>query len=203
VTRAKKGSAGCGAIGFWRCAALVGLISGFHLPSSLASAQVPQQTNFLNINIGSSRANIARALANGGYELEDGTPISFEPWYSPRYPELNITFLTQMSPSLGLIWGVSLGEGGEKYQIDPGVWLGLVYRAQLGRRSSLTFTATTLVGGNFRESACIAYYRIGGIQPVNCRLAATVLPPAETLQFLVNERGFIESRASIRYDIRF
>jgi hypothetical protein len=39
------------------------------------------------------------------------------------------------------------------------------------------------------EKTCVADYGdIGGIQAVNCRLAATALEPAETLQYLYNEK---------------
>lgn len=163
-----------------------------------------EDTFLLDVSIGSSRSQIARDLSFGGYELSDGTPVDFSDWYTPRFPDLNFIFLTQLNPSLGLSWGFSLGERGEKYRIDPGMWLGFVYRRELSRQSSLTFSALTLVGGNFRERACVGDYgEIGGIQQVNCRLAASLLPPPETLQFLVNEKGFRETRFSLRYEIRF
>lgn len=163
-----------------------------------------ENTFLLDVSIGSSRSQIARDLSFGGYELSDGTPVDFSEWYTPRFPDLNFIFLTQLNPSFGLSWGVSFGENGEKYRIDPGMWLGFVYRRQFTRQSSLTFSALTLVGGNFRERACVGDYgEIGGIQPVNCRLAASFLPPAETLQFLVNEKGYRETRFSLRYEIRF
>ncbi len=154
--------------------------------------------------MGSFRSEIAAGLAIGGYELADGTPIRFEEWYRPNFPDMNIRFLTEINPSLGLVWGLSIGESGEKYRIDPGLWLGIVYRAEISRNSSLTFSVATMIGGNFREHACIGDYgEIGGIQAVNCRLAASILPPAETLQFLVNVPGSRETRISIRYELRF
>jgi hypothetical protein len=166
--------------------------------------QFIEQTFLLDLRMGSSRSDIARDLAVGGYELSDGTPVSFEDWYHTRFPDLNVMFLTQVNRSFGLAWGFSLGERGQKYTIDPGIWLGLVYRAEISARSSFSVTALMLLGGNFRERPCVGDYGdIGGIQTVNCRLAATTLQPAETLQFLVNERGFRETRISLRYEIRF
>lgn len=168
------------------------------------AADIVGDTSLLGVSLGSSRSEIARKLSVGGYDLSGGTPIGFVDWYSPRHVDLNVLFLTQLDPSLGFTWGVSVGEKGEKYRISPGFWLGFVYRAEPSRRSSLTFSFLTLAGGDFRETPCLADYGdIGGIQPVNCRLAASVLPPAETLQFLVNERGNIETRLSVRYELRF
>jgi hypothetical protein len=162
------------------------------------------ETFLLNVTLGSSRSAIARSLADGGYELSDGTPVDFSDWYSPRYPDLTFLFLTKINETLGLSWGVSFGERGEKYRISPGVWIGLVYRKELSRNSSLTLSALTLLGGDFRERACVADYgAIGGVQQVNCRLAASFLPPNETLKFLVKERGIKETRFSLRYEFRF
>jgi hypothetical protein len=163
-----------------------------------------ENTFLLDVSIGSSRSKIARDLSFGGYELTDGTPVYFSEWYTPRLPDLNFIFLTQLTPSFGLSWGFSLGESGEKYRIDPGIWLGFIYRHEITRQSSLTISALTLIGGNLQERSCVGDYgEIGGIQQVNCRLAASTLPPAETLQFLVNEKGYRETRFSLRYEIRF
>lgn len=163
-----------------------------------------EDTFLLDVSIGSGRSQIARDLSIGGYELSDGTPVDFSEWYTPRFSDLNFIFLTQLNPSFGLTWGVSFGENGVKYKIDPGMWVGFVYRREFTRQSSLTVSALTLVGGDFREHTCLGDYgEIGGIQQVNCRLAASLLPPAETLQFLVSEKGYQETRFSLSYEIRF
>lgn len=47
------------------------------------------------------------------------------------------------------------------------------------------------------------YGEIGGMQEVNCRLAAEPIPPNETLQYLVNEPGRNESRLSVTFEYRF
>ena len=160
-------------------------------------------TFLLDVSLGSARSQIARDLSDGGYELSDGTPISFSQWYDASFPELNVLFLTELTPSLGLAWGLSTGERGEKYRIDPGIWIGFIQNYDLSRNSRITISALTLLGGNFRERICIGDYRdIGGIQAVNCRLAASLLPPTETLDFLVRESGFMETRISIRYQLK-
>ncbi len=175
---------------------------------SAASAQSAQsllaQTFLLDARTGSSRSALARELSQGGFELSDGTPIDFASWYSPRIPEMNLTLLTALTPSFGVIWGISTGERGEKYRIDPGLWLGFVYRYDITPQSTLSLSASTLIGGDFREKTCQAFYAITAQEEtVNCRLAASVLPPAQTLQFLKRRSGLRETRATLRYEYRF
>lgn len=162
-----------------------------------------EDTFLLDLSLGSARSQIARDLSDGGYELADGTPVDFSDWYDTAFPEINVLFLTELTPSLGLAWGLSTGERGEKYKIDPGIWVGFIQNYDLTRNSRLTISAVTLLGGNFRERSCIGNYGdIGGIQSVNCRLAASLLPPTETLDFLIRETGVIETRISIRYQLK-
>ena len=183
---------------------LIGAVSLGLVPDSGFSQDFLEETFLLDVSIGSSRSQIASELSLGGYELADGTPVDFHDWYTPRFVDLNFRFLTEITPSFGLIWGFSFGERGAKYRINPGIWLGFVYRIDLARRSSVVLTAVTLVGGNFREQACVGdYAEIGGIQSVNCRLAASHLPPADTLRFLVKEPGLRETRLSVRYVLNF
>lgn len=161
-----------------------------------------EKTFLLDVSVGSSRSDIARGLRRGGFELADGTPIYFTDWYTPAIPDFNLKYLTTVTPDFGLIWGVSTGEKAEKYQINPGLWLGFLYREQISRNSNLSLSAVTLIGGNFRERMCVGDWpEFGGRQQVNCRLAATPLPPQDTLKFLVRERGIRETRATLRYQI--
>jgi hypothetical protein len=184
---------------------LATLITCVHLslcPQQVSSQDFLRQTSLLSVNVGSGRSEIARALSSGGYELSDGTPINFSDWYEPKFPDLNLLFLTEITSSFALSWGFSLGERGEKYQIDPGLWLGFIYRTPLNEHSSLTISGITLIGGDFREHECVGIYSFDE-RSVNCRLAASVLAPADTLKFLINEPGFRETRLSIRYEFWF
>ncbi len=183
------------------CVAL--LVAGIG-PSGAQAQTLLQQTLLLDARTGSSRAALAQDMAQGGYELSDGTEVDFVDWYSPRLPEMTVKLLTAMTPSFGMIWGVSTGERGEKYRIDPGIWLGFVYRHDLTTHSTVSLTASTLIGGDFREKTCQAYYQItSSEETVNCRLAASVLPPEDTLNFLERRTGLRESRAMLRYELRF
>ena len=185
----------------WRAACVV---AALWLPATAKAQWLLEETSLLNLSFGSSRSALAQGLSIGGYELADGTPVRFADWYQPALPDLNLLFLTRINRDFGIAWGFATGERGEKYSIQPGLWLGFVYRLELSRHSSLTFSALTLLGGDFSERPCLADYGpIGGIQSVNCRLAASTLPPADTLRFLVNAPGFNETRFSIRYEIRF
>jgi hypothetical protein len=55
---------------------------------------------------------------------------------------------------------------------------------------TVTTRAAYIFGGKLTEKACMADYGeyAGGYQKVNCRLAATPLPPEETMRYLVNEK---------------
>lgn len=135
---------------------------------------------------GSDLSELARGLSNGGYELQDGTWVSFEKWYRTDWPDLHADFLLQLEPDAGLIFGLGTGERGQKYRIDPSAKLGLATQIHPRPNSTLSLTATTTFGGSFTEFPCVADYGdIGGTQQVNCRLAAGELPPDETLQYLV------------------
>ncbi|EAQ05699.1 hypothetical protein SKA53_06332 [Yoonia vestfoldensis SKA53] len=183
----------------------VGLAIGSTFQAQAAGAQdVWSQTSVLDVRTGSVRSGIALDLSAGRYALEDGTMVELSDWYRPRFLDLNILFLTEIQPSFGAIWGFSTGETGQKYTIDPGLWVGFVYRADLDDNQALTVSATTLLGGALQEQSCVAFYTIlNDFAQVNCRLAASPLPPEETLPFLVSERGAIETTFSLRYEIRF
>lgn len=186
-------------------AKIAGLSMMFALISSNIVAQgIFEQTFLLDVNTTSIRSDIVRDLSIGGYELEGGAPVNFADWYTPKFPDLNVLFLSEINSSLAVTWGLSTGEKGKKYKIDPGIWLGFIHRVDLDRHSSVTLSARTLVEGRLKESSCVAFYSIiDSFEEVNCRLAASTLPPADTLTFLVDEVGFIDTSISIRYEIVF
>ena len=161
----------------------VGLAALFAAPPSFG--QNPT-ISWVDLYQGGPLSGIARFLSIGGYELSNGTWQSFGKWYGTDWQEVRADFLTQVTDDFGLLWGVGTGEYGEKYRIDPSVTLGLILQAHPRSNAVLSLTATTTLWGDFTESPCIADYGdIGGEQEVNCRLAASELPPAETLQYLV------------------
>ena len=161
-------------------------------------------TQLLDFRVGSARSDMVASVRHGGFELADGTRVGFSRWYSARVPEVDLRFLTPIGPDLALSWGASTGERGGKYRIDPALRVGVVYRVRLDRARTLTIATTMVLGGNLRERPCVADFgAIGGVQRVNCRLAASTLSPADTLRYLMRKRGHRESRISISYVLRF
>lgn len=148
----------------------------------------PRSTSLIEVRQGSDLSSRMRGLRGQGYESATGDRVDFSAWYSTRWTDMHVSFLTQLSASTGLIWGLGTGESGSKYSISPSLKLGLIHRARLDRRTVLTWRATTTLGARLRERSCTADYGdIGGIQAVNCRMAASTLEPAETLNYLFNE----------------
>ncbi|MCO8146403.1 hypothetical protein NHN26_14335 [Rhodovulum tesquicola] len=163
-----------------------------------------EDTFLLDVRVGSNRSSAAQGLRNGAYELADGTQVAFWNWYSPNIPELSMIVLTQVSADFGIIWGLSTGEKAPKYRIDPALHMGFVYQTHPFDGATLSVKVTYPVGGRLRESACVADYGdIMGVVPVNCRLAAGLLPPEETLKHLLRLDGRHDARISVDFVIRF
>jgi hypothetical protein len=58
--------------------------------------------------------------------------------------------------------------------------------------------------GAMTEGTCTAdYVELGGIQTVNCRLAADIIPPEETLDHLVNIGGDTDAKISVSFSLAF
>lgn len=151
-----------------------------------ASAQAVS-VSLVDLHQGSTLSDLARFLSIGGYELQDGTWVDFDKWYHTDWIDLHADFLTQFNDDFGILWGFGTGERGEKYRIDPSLKLGIVTQAHPLPNAILSLTATTTLAGSFTEFPCVADFgAIGGVQEVNCRLAAGVLPPADTLKYLIH-----------------
>jgi hypothetical protein len=190
----------------WKCSlSWLFLCAAVVLPAARIQAQsFTERTSIISFRYGSSLSDQMREVRRDGYELSDGTPVSFRQWYASSRKDLQLTWLTELSANFGLLWGFGTGERGEKYHIQPGLKIGVLFRTDLSRDSSLSLSATTILGGWLKEDSCVADYgAIGGVQTVNCRLAASVLPPAETLQYLYNEPPEDQLVLSLRYSFRF
>ena len=148
-------------------------------------------TYWIELRQGGEFSALASGYSMGGYESAHGEWIGFRRWYSRRYGWTNAhaTWMTQITNNFGVIWGGSTGEWGEKYRIEPGIKIGFIYQLSSENKQSLfSIKASALWRGNLHESACVADYgAIGGTQEVNCRLAASALPPAATLSYLANK----------------
>ncbi|MFN0114816.1 MAG: hypothetical protein ACKVPY_09090 [Paracoccaceae bacterium] len=169
-----------------------------------ARGEVMGNTFLLGFGMGNARSALADRLADGAYELSDGTVVRFHNWYGADWRDLEVSFLTELGEGFGLIWGISTGERGPKYRIAPALRLGFIAQWPVGRRGTLTLSGETLIGGDLTELPCVADYgAIGGVQAVNCRLAASELSPEETLAALVRADGSGEARLAAVLAFRF
>lgn len=161
-------------------------------------------TRLVELRQGGELSQQAAGMRQGGYETAQGQWVDMARWYRTRWTDTHVGFMTQLDPRWGLLWGFSTGEQGSKYRIAPSLKLGLVHVVQPTRDSELSLRWTTTLGGSLRERACTADYgAIGGVQAVNCRLAASTLAPADTLAYLVRAAPRDRHTLSIEYRIRF
>lgn len=161
-------------------------------------------THLVEIAQGSELSRLASGYRVGGFESAGGQWVSFDKWYRPKWADTRVTWMTQVSPKFGMLWGLSTGEHAEKYSISPSLKLGVVYQTQVGLNASFSVRATSVLGGRMKEKTCTANYGdIGGVQQVNCRLAASEMPPAETLEYLSNALPPNRHNIWVRYVITF
>jgi hypothetical protein len=162
------------------------------------------ETFLVNIKQGTPLSDRVYKLGMGSYELSGGGNVDFRRWYGQNWTEMRIDLLTQVTEGAGILWGFSSGEWGPKYRIAPGFKLGVILQAQPTPLSSISISFTSLIGGRLREKSCMADYGdIGGVQAVNCRLAASTLQPSETLKYLVNMKPPDRLWVGLRYQARF
>lgn len=166
--------------------------------------QPANRTHFIGIQYGTKLSETVSSASRGGYESAYGNWVGMDRWYKTNWQDLRLTWLTQISNNYGVIWGLGTGEYGEKYKISPSLKLGFIGQIPFSKHSIFTFRVSTVLGGNLREKSCTADYgEIGGVQKVNCRLAASVLPPSETLKYLFNESAPDRIEAMIQLNHAF
>lgn len=157
-------------------------------------------THLIDFKQGSELSGKVSDSSAGGFETAQGNFVSFKQWYQTNWTDTKTVWMTEINPNLGVIWGFSTGEKAEKYEISRSVTIGFAYSTQIDKTSFLSIRGTTILGGNLREKTCTADYGdIGGIQEVNCRLAASPLPPSETLMYLFNDKPLNKDLFFIRY----
>ncbi len=161
-------------------------------------------THLLDMRQGSILSDKVSDFRSMGYETATGKRVNFNKWYSTKWTDFRILWMTQIDKQNGFIWGFSTGEKGVKYNISPGLTLGFIHQRELGKNMSFTIQGTTVIGGWLKEKSCMADYgEIGGVQEVNCRLAASTLEPKETLKYLLNERPKEDSMLMVKFTYLF
>ena len=186
------------------CVLLFCLAVGIVGASDLHAQTFSDNTHLIDISADSELIGKVREISYGGYTLSDGTPVSFRKWYTSKWADISLTWMTEVNRNFGIFWGVSTGESGQKYRIQPGFRIGFLVQTEFAQNGTISFSATTVLAGMLTESSCEAHYGdIGGIQIVNCRLAASPLPPVETLQYLFNDPPKDQTEVTFRYQLRF
>lgn len=183
-----------------------GLIGGvLFAAATVASANDFVDNTFLiDLKQGSHLSETAYNLGSTSYESAYGTTISMKKWYSTKMKDIHITFLTKVNQQFGIVWGFSTGEKAEKYTIEPSYKLGAVFIQPVTKTSNITIRGAYTFRGNLKEKTCTADYGdIGGVQEVNCRLAATEMQPSETLKYLVDERPRDYKQITVQYSWNF
>lgn len=156
-------------------------------PNGVWRLEPVSSTHLVEIAQGSELSKLGSRYRDGGFESAGGQWVSFDKWYRPKWTDTRVTWMTQLSPEFGMLWGFGTGEQAEKYRISPSLKLGFVYQTKVGLNSYFSVRATSVLGGRMQEKTCTANYGdIGGIEQVNCRLAASEMTPAETLKHLTN-----------------
>ena len=168
------------------------------------SQDIGYNTFLIDVRMGSVRADLVKRETPSYLEFSQGRLFDLSKLYSPAYPDITMEFLTQINERFGVIWGVSTGEVADKFKIDPSFTLGFVHRVEIVKNLSFSTQVRFVLGGNLTESPCIGDYgAIGGLQTVNCRLAATALPPRDTLMYLFSEKGLNNTSISFRLEYYF
>lgn len=162
------------------------------------------RTELVDIGLNAGFTRQLQPIREGGYEAAQGEWISFQRWYAPSWRDTRVTWMTPLSPRLGLLWGLSTGERAAKYTVSPGLRLGAVYQADVSRQVSFSFKAMHVLGGRLKERTCQANYgalTVNADVEVNCRLAASTLAPSDTLNLMLNSRpdNAIELRLQLTY----
>jgi len=174
------------ALGKRLVASLAGTAALVAIAMPLPALAFEKLTTVLDVTQGSELSETARNLENGGYELAYADWQSFYSWYHVNWVDTRVDMLTQYTPDFGVLWGVSTGEYGQKFEIAPSIKVGVIQQLHLTPDSTLSLSASTIIGGQLWEHPCTADYGdIGGIQQVNCRLAASSISPQDTLAYLL------------------
>ena len=159
-----------------------------------------EDTGLLHIRQGGLLTNMARRLGDATIESSAGEKIPLWKMYEAKWTDFRVLWMTQAGPNTGIIWGASTGEKALRYEIEPSLVIGGFHRIELGKGASLSLSGTAVVGGWLKEKPCVGDYgEIGGVQKVNCRLAASELAPSETLKYLAKE----PPKEDVQFMVRF
>jgi len=160
--------------------------------------------NLIDIRFENHMQSIARSLSRSVIQMEDGELNSLRSFYIPDFPNVGLTFSTRVSDEHYWIIGFDTGTQGDKYIIYPSIQFGWYSKFYLSRNLVFEANVSLRLGGRFKEKSCIADFgSIASSKEINCRLADSILPPNETLNYLANFRGNVHDFGSMRITYTF
>ena len=162
------------------------------------------RTHLVSVTDESSLSNLARNAGAIGVTRSDGSTMQIGHWYESDWRDLSALWMTEVTENFGIYWGLSTGEQGEKYRIDPSMKVGFILNRPISRHSLLTLSSTYTIGGNLNEDTCVADYGpVFGSYTVNCRLASSFLSPEDTLDQMLDRRPTNHFMVNLNYKFSF
>ena len=169
-------------------------------------AQSPfwERTDLAALSLGSPLSDRTRAVSLGSYLLSSGEREPFAPLYGTRHRTIRALFRTDIDDHTEWLWGFATPETAPSYDLSAGAALGLTHRIELSNNKAINIMVLARIGEWLSENSCTADYgAIGGKREVNCRLSGSPLPPADTLDYLWNERTPDWGLIRVAYTVRF
>lgn len=164
-------------------------LAAFAVSGAAAESLFTNRTALIDVHGGSSLDGTVFSLGTGSALRDTKPPLDLRPFYTSWGQNVSATWMTELRPDFGFYWGFQTGDHGDKFTIRPAVNLGFIMVDTLSEQSTLSFTATGILGGWLQEKPCRGVFALEpdkGLQPFACHLGSSALPPADTLKYLVN-----------------
>ena len=175
------------------CWLLVALLMGAIRPGVAFGQDDQRSIAIYDIHQGDPLSDLAWSFSQEGFFLQpvDGSTgpwQSMAPFYATHWREVTAKALLTLDANHGIVFGLTTGEEGEKYKIDPSIILGFIAQSHPRLNGTLTLQAGTSLFGHMTEYPCVGDFgAVGSDITVNCRLAADMVNTDDSLKFLVNE----------------
>jgi len=185
---AYQGLAAVVRLGFWAFAMAFAMTMG--VGSAQAQSDERSITVF-DIHQGDPLSDLALSYSQEGYQLSTlggGGWQSMAPFYATHWREVTAKALLTLDADHGIVFGVTSGEAGEKYKIDPGIILGFIAQSHPRPQGTLSLSVNTSLFGHMTEYPCQGDFGdLGDDITVNCRLAASPISIEDGLAQLVDQ----------------
>ncbi len=176
----------------WVWLAILLVVSAL-LPTSASAQSGGRSITLFDLHQGDTLSDMALAFSTEGYFLQGdngsvGPWQSMAPFYATHWREVTARSLLTLDADHGVVFGLTTGEAGEKYKIDPSIILAFIDQMHPRLNATLTIQAGTSFFGHMTEYPCVGDFGdVGSSITVNCRLAASQINTEESLKYLVNQ----------------